>query len=138
MKKVIRLTEADLTRIIKRVMKEEITTSSPENTSMDINQVTNGPITAKIEECAQDLFGPGPILTEIPTCVWLAQYHLSTKKNKFDKNDKYDKVKIPACRRELEKAESNGEVGAVYTFPELMNCLFNCISCFSKDSIANF
>jgi hypothetical protein len=102
------------------------------------DMTAGGPITDKIEECAQDLFGPGPILTEIPTCVWLAQYHLSTKKNKFDKNDKYDKVKIPACRRELEKAESNGEVGAVYTFPELMNCLFNCISCFSKDSIANF
>jgi hypothetical protein len=127
MKKIVRLTEADLTRIVRRVLNEQI-----EDTT------EGGSVTEKIEDCAQDIFGPG-ILPKIPTCVWLAKYHLSTKKNKFDKNDKYDKVKIPACRRELEKAESTGSyVGAVYAFPELMNCLFNCISCFSKDSIANF
>jgi hypothetical protein len=127
MKKIVRLTESDLSRIVKRVLNENM-----------LDATAGGPITDKIEECAQDVFGPG-ILPKIPTCVWLAQYHLSTKKDHFDKNDKYDKVKVPACRRELEKAESTGTyTGAVYGYTDLMNCIFNCISCFGRQDVANF
>jgi hypothetical protein len=126
MKKVIKLTEADLARIIKRVISEEME-----------DMTSNNQYTDKIEDCTQQMFGPG-ILPKIPSCVWLAKYHLSKNKSKFDKNDKYDKVKVPACRSELEKLESDGEYGAVYTGAEFMNCVFDCTNCFGKGDIANF
>ena len=132
MKKIIRLTEADLTRIVRRVLNEQM-----EDTT------AGGPITDKIEECAQDVFGgfdvKSNLLPKIPTCVWLAKYHLSSKKSKFDKNDKYDKVKVPACRRELEALEKDGgHIGTVVGFTNFMNCIFNCISCFGRQDVANF
>jgi hypothetical protein len=115
-----------LARIIKRVISEEME-----------DMTSNNQYTDKIEDCAQQMFGPG-ILPKIPSCVWLAKYHLSKNKSKFDKNDKYDKVKVPACRSELEKLESDGEYGAVYTGAEFMNCVFDCTNCFGKGDIANF
>jgi hypothetical protein len=120
MRRTVRLTERDLTRLVRRVLNE------------------NKPITYDFDECAQNNFGPG-VLPKIPTCVKLAKYHLYVKKYKFDKNDKYDKTLIPACRRELDKVESGGGTpGLVYGYMDFMNCICSCVNCFGHENVANF
>lgn len=136
MKKIIKLTESDLARIVKRVLNEQTVDSGDEQTVASGDEYD-------IEDCVQDVFGgfnvKRDILPKIPSCVWLAKYHKNIKKGKFDKNDKYDKVKVPACRTELEALSKNsGHIGAVYIYPEVMNCLLYCINCFDKQSIAKF
>ncbi len=128
MKKVIKLTEADLARIIKRVISEEME-----------DMTSNNQFTNQIDDCAQQMFGP-KVSPKIPSCIWLAKYHLSKNKPKFDKNDKYDKVKVPACRSELIKLNSvpGYGPGEEYSGAEFFNCLFDCIDCFSRESIVNF
>jgi hypothetical protein len=94
MKKVIRLTESDLTKLIKRVIKE--------------NQ---NDIPTEIMGCATEVLTLSD-LTKIPTCLELGMSVITSKKIPTDF------MKVMACGTELSKLDKTPQDGI-----EFMNCV---------------
>ena len=87
MKKIIRLTESDLARIVRRVIREN-----------------EGDIATEVMECASEVLTLSD-LTKIPTCVELATGVISSKKIPTDL------FKVMACGTELSKLNKTPEDG---------------------------
>jgi hypothetical protein len=94
MKKVIRLTESDLAKLIKRVIKE--------------NQ---NDIPTEIMGCATEVLTLSD-LTKIPTCLELGMSVITSKKIPTDF------MKVMACGTELSKLDKTPQDGI-----EFMNCV---------------
>ena len=99
MKKIVRLTEADLVRIVKRVIKE--------------NQ---NDIPTEIIGCATEVLTLSD-LTKIPTCLELGTEVITSKKIPTDIK------KLMACGTELSKFNKTTQDGI-----EFMNCVLTKIS----------
>jgi hypothetical protein len=98
MKKVVKLTESDLTRIIKRVIKES---------QNDIPQEIMG--------CATEVLTLSD-MTKIPTCLELGMSVMTSKKIPTDF------MKMMACGTELSKLNKTPQDGM-----EFMNCVLEKI-----------
>ena len=98
MKKIVKLTESDLARIIKRVIKE--------------NQ---NDIPSEIMECASEVLTLSD-LTKIPTCMELGMSVMTSKKIPTDF------MKMMACGTELSKLNKTPQDGM-----EFMNCVLEKI-----------
>jgi hypothetical protein len=98
MKKVVKLTESDLTRIIKRVIKES---------QNDIPQEIMG--------CATEVLTLSD-MTKIPTCLELGMSVMTTKKIPTDI------FKVMACGTELAKLNKTPQDGM-----QFMNCVLEKI-----------
>lgn len=99
MKKIVRLTEADLVRIVKRVIKE--------------NQ---NDIPTEITSCASEVLSFDD-LAKIPTCVELGTEVITSKKIPTDVK------KLMACGGELSKLNKTYQDGINF-----MNCVYKKIS----------
>ena len=99
MKKIVRLTEADLVRIVKRVIKE--------------NQ---NDIPTEIMGCATEVLTLSD-LAQIPTCVELGTEVITSKKIPTDF------MKLMACGTELSKLNKTPQDGMKF-----MNCVLTKIS----------
>lgn len=127
MKNIIKLTESDLTRIVRRVIKEQEETQGTENDFKQIQQISSElgsdidlDVLNEVMSCSFDEIGSGlnlkPEAKELLNKVKMKIRELTSKRGRSELKTAFRQLKSRLQKAEPSKTETNEQVGLAATF----------------------